>query len=59
MKTLQLTNIELSTVEQALNHYWNFANNQMERDDLGDLETIVYRDILKFSNKMSEKLESI
>ena len=59
MKKLELTSIEHSTLEHALNHYWNFANKELERKDLGDLEKIMYRDIRKFSGELLIKVENL
>lgn len=59
MKTLQLSLVEHSTLEHALNHYWNFAHKELERKDLGDLEKVIYEDIKKFSGELLIKVENL
>lgn len=59
MKTLQLNEVEYGTLEHALNHYWHFAHKELERKDLGDLEKIMFIDILKFSKELLIKVENL
>lgn len=59
MKALELTAMEHSTLEYALNHYWNFAHKELERKDLGDLEKVMYQDIKKFSGELLFKVENL
>ncbi len=59
MKTIQLDEVEHSTLEQALTHYWNFAHKELERKDLGDLEKIIYQVIKKYSKELLIKVENL
>lgn len=43
----------------ALNHYWNNANTNLQRKDLGDIERKNYEYQLKNSKRLMEKLEQL
>ena len=49
-KEVQLTDLEISVITQALNHYWNDANYKLEnKKPLGDIE----RDLLKMQKEFT------
>lgn len=39
-----ITREETDTILSALNSYWNDANNNLQRKDLGDLERVMYEE---------------
>lgn len=60
MKTLELTEFERNFIESALNHYWNDAYwNLTERNNLGDIEKIIYEGQLKHSKELLIKFENL
>jgi len=43
----------------ALNHYWNDANTNLQRKDLGDIERKIYDYQLKTSKRLMDELEQL
>ena len=56
---VELTTLELSIIESALNYYWNDANTNLERKELGDMEKGMYKIQKDLSFKLITKIENL
>lgn len=56
MNENMITREETDTILSALNSYWNDANNNLQRKDLGDLERVMYEEQKSKSLDLMEML---